>query len=76
MSERQLTQWFTSGVTPVHIGVYNISCRSSNQSGNWYAYWDGEYWGSWSYNPIQAECYKNSGSFKQELKWSWRGIVK
>ena len=43
-AEPKLTPWFVNGEKPARPGVYNVSCRKENQSGHWYARWDGEQW--------------------------------
>ena len=43
----KLTPWFTKGEKPVHIGVYNVSCRKHDQTGNWYSYWNGKEFSYW-----------------------------
>ncbi|QXV72220.1 hypothetical protein Acf1_00023 [Acidovorax phage ACF1] len=40
----KLANWFVNGEVPRGPGVYNVSCRKSEQSGDWYARWDGERW--------------------------------
>jgi hypothetical protein len=37
-------QWFVNGEKPWEPGIYNVSCRKQNQTGTWYAYWDGSAW--------------------------------
>lgn len=40
------TPWFVNGEKPTREGVYNVSCRKSEQTGKWFARWDGEKWGT------------------------------
>lgn len=48
MSEQELTPW-QSIVTapPTRPGIYNVSCRNFDQSGDWFGHFDGECWGGW-----------------------------
>jgi hypothetical protein len=72
----KLTPWFTNGEKPVHVGVYNVSCRREKQSGIWYAYWDGE---RFHFFESSVKC-----AYEMEVcesrdhvltKGSWRGLA-
>lgn len=70
---RGLSPWFPVRIKPVRAGVYNVSCWSRKQTGNWYAYWDGERFG-WFHNEPQ-------GAFNMRESWgavakSWRGLTR
>lgn len=44
MAQPKLTNWFVKGEAPWEPGVYNVSCRKTKQSGDWWARWDGRRW--------------------------------
>lgn len=74
----KLTPWFTNGEKPAHVGVYNVSCRKENQSGEYYSYWDGSYFYDFSRSIDMAYKYGNSnyerGKFSN-VGGSWRGLA-
>jgi hypothetical protein len=55
----QHTPWFSVKTPPVRPGVYNISCRDHDQTGTWFAYFDGEYWRPWK------QAYRPDYSFEE-----------
>lgn len=75
----QLTEWFNDGTLPFRRGVYNVSCEKEGQSGNWYAYIDGDQMSCWAFSPERAyEHFIAKGldySTHVHLK-SWRGVLK
>ena len=73
MTNPKLTPWFTKGEKPVHIGVYNVSCRKYDQTGNWYSYWDGNHFKSFGTSVAQAYYYSENGNYYSNEKGSWRG---
>ena len=58
MKEQELTPWFVNGEKPARPGVYNVSCRKLDQSGDWWSHWNGEAW---------------SDASTDKKKWQWRG---
>ena len=76
MSEQKLTPWFPISTLPVREGVYNISCQKNNQTGDWYAYFDGKHFrGCWRFRVEDvAESWETSGQSVSGK--SWRGIAK
>ena len=71
----KLTPWFTNGEKPGHIGVYNVSCRKEDQSGEWYSYWDGSYFHHFSYDVEGAYYFSNCHSKYSNEEGSWRGLA-
>jgi len=70
-----LTEWYPIDIKPVRKGVYNVSCRSEDQTGRWYSYWNGSNFNYYGLNVIKATQMKKdkgSGPFTK----SWRGIAK
>lgn len=74
MSEPKLTPWFVNGEKPVHAGVYNVSCRTVKQSGDWYLAFNGEKWSDWwALNHLRALSEaEHCGSLEPA---SWRGLA-
>lgn len=70
-----LTPWFTNGEKPAHIGVYNVSCRKENQTGEWYSYWDGSFFHDFSWCIDRAYAYAKDDSRFTNTEGSWRGLV-
>ena len=74
----ELTPWFVNGERPARPGVYNVSCRKLEQSGDWFARWDGEKWFMAYYEPgAAAHCMlpaASSGDYWSR-KGSWRGLT-
>lgn len=71
-----LTPWFTTGEAPVHPGVYNVSCQKENQSGDWYARWDGERWFHAHTDVHNASRDKKAIISAWHWRGSWRGLIK
>lgn len=73
----ELTPWFVNGEKPVRKGVYNVSCRKEHQSGQWYAYWDGERWSRAHDNIRQAarEDRRVANPRRWHIEGSWRGLT-
>lgn len=65
-----VTQWFDEYTEPVHKGVYERKGRI----GNFYAYWNGKYWGFNCGTVKAAFIFVNTESVDQSLPW--RGIAK
>lgn len=74
------TDWFVNGEKPVRIGVYNISCRKYDQTGEWYVYWDGQgFCHDWTTDKNEAYQYYLASNGEHTLErhiGSWRGILK
>ena len=73
----ELTPWFVCGELPARRGVYNVSCRCEDQSGEWYSYWDGQTFRWFDHDPQQAFADRaDIGSGMRVLRnGSWRGLV-
>ena len=73
----KLTPWFVKGEKPARPGVYNVSCQKENQSGLWYALWDGEKWFRGNLDATAAA--KMTFSTISRNYWhrygSWRGLA-
>lgn len=73
----KLTTWFTNGEKPAYPGVYNVSCRKENQTGEWYSYWNG-YEFTWFEHSVDA-AYRERlipGAGRIVLtEGSWRGLA-
>lgn len=77
-SNLKFTPWFTKGETPSRIGVYQASCKKENQTGDWYSYWNGEDFCSFSENVAQAKRYgldRSASSLLTKKRGSWRGLA-
>lgn len=74
----KLTPWFVNGETSVRPGVYNVSCRTSDQSGEWWRYWDGQHWYHVGTSPKRAQMWYEDGLISERglQGGSWRGIAK
>lgn len=70
----KLTNWFVNGEKPVHKGVYNVSCQTQEQSGDWYSYWNGHRFGYFSTNAEDA--YDERFEKTTAVVESWRGILR
>lgn len=69
------TPWFINGERPAYEGVYNVSCRKENQTGDWYGYWTGTGFKPWALSINKA--YENAERYKDEypcLESSWCGL--
>lgn len=87
MSKRKLTPWFSMAVrNPEQPGIYNVSCRSANQTGKWYAHFDGNRWSGWEnirraggwselVDICQNDWYRLRGERAYEGKATWRGLA-
>lgn len=76
MSKEQLTPWFVNGEKPAYPGVYNVSCRNSNQTGGWWSYWSGSQWYSFSWCKEWAlDYYQQSRRSARMDGGSWRGLA-
>lgn len=79
----KLTPWFVNGKLPVRPGVYNVSCKTDEQSGKWFSYFDGKEFHGWCHSHPRCskqEAIKQAAS-KPYINWencrqpaSWRGI--
>lgn len=70
-----VTDWFEIDSTfPEQEGVYNVSCRSTNQTGDWYSYFDGVKFGYFAMSPQQA--YYRRHNYTKAVAVSWRGLTK
>lgn len=69
-----MNEWRIKGEKPDIIGVINISCQTENQSGIWYAYFDGKQTGPWAKSPDKAVEYYNFYETKYFMAetYSWR----
>lgn len=69
MTTKQMTAWFTAGIRPVHVGVYECeggwSCRSLQ-------FWNGEFWGGWASDPATAKY--NADFVSERQNPTWRGF--
>ena len=74
---KKTTEWFISGEKPAYKGVYNVSCRKDNQSGYWYAYWDGEefYWFDQYVDGAYNETRPGGAGSIVLTEGSWRGLA-
>ncbi len=78
MARPKLTPWFVNGEKPARPGVYNVSCRRTKQSGMYYAYFDGESFGSTA-GWVETAWYQRG----KQTRWSdavnqhgsWRGLA-
>lgn len=70
---KKLTPWFPMSVKPTRIGVYNVSCRAHDQSGTWYAKWDGVRFHWYATHPDDVWSRDHSGNDHTQ---SWRGLAK
>lgn len=72
----KMTPWFVNGEVPWEPGVYNVSCRKQDQTGTWFAHWNGEAWG---YGDTSPEAVQQEGYGIKPLHWSetgsWRGLA-
>lgn len=72
MSKPELTEWFSSEVKPVHIGVYETDTLSGS-IGLGFAYWDGEKRGNSRTSPDNAK--NNQGNWQNAYQnKKWRGL--
>lgn len=72
-----LTRWYSSKVKPVRSGVYNVSCKDTDQSGTWYAYFDGMQWYLFAITIESAHYYFLKDCHQQDARTvTWRGIYK
>lgn len=76
MKTNNTTTWFTNGEKPAYVGVYNVSCRKENQTGQWYSYWNGKGWHPFAITIDRAYVYSThgSGEYTNE-EGSWRGLA-
>lgn len=72
--KNKLTPWFPIETPPVRVGVYNVSCHAHRQTGHWYAYWDGRWFGFY-YQSAQAAA-DGVRRTCRDATASWRGIAK
>jgi hypothetical protein len=70
---KELTPWFPMRVKPARIGVYNVSCRAHDQSGAWYAKWDGFRFHWYAKHPNDILSSDHGGNDRTQ---SWRGLAK
>lgn len=75
--EQQMTPWFVNGEKPARPGVYNVSCRKREQTGRWWARWDGKTWYVAARGVEYAES--NKSPTTRHHFWhksgSWRGLA-
>lgn len=75
MKDPKLTPWFTNGEKPAYPGVYNVSCRKENQTGEWYSYWNGLHFCPFSRKLEGAYRYATSVERYTNEEGSWRGLA-
>lgn len=79
MSNTELTPWFVNGEKPARPGVYNVSCRKFDQTGYWFAKWDGNSWFVAKELVQLAEREGNKLGEGDDRHWhvrgSWRGLA-
>lgn len=78
--EQQMTPWFVNGEKPARPGVYNVSCRKTDQTGHWWASWDGETWYVASRQVTQGPRGAETGARTSRPNFwhkygSWRGLA-
>lgn len=69
----KLTPWFDHKKRPVHVGVYQVLPPRWCRDHTLYAYWNGRWWGLFSYDPGWAPVYKTMRNDIQRMKW--RGLT-
>lgn len=77
-SNLKFTPWFTKEQKPKRIGVYNASCLKNNQTGRWYAYWDGQIFHQMSSTVEMALFRGKKGNPSLRMRGnegSWRGLA-
>jgi hypothetical protein len=67
-----LTPWFPIRIKPVRVGVYNVSCKDSGQSGKWYAKWDGKGFGWYA---LSLTSIDGDHCGLPDCTLSWRGLA-
>jgi hypothetical protein len=79
----KLTPWFPIEILPVRVGVYNVSCQSEDQSGDWYSYFDGTKFGYFvgKYDgdtriETAGHAFRARDNRTRAEVLSWRGILK
>lgn len=87
MSKPKLTKWQSMRDTPPTVpGIYNVSCRSRNQTGLWYAHFDGVNWSVWETierakgwrnlcEIAQTNLFRTRGEFSYRGAATWRGLA-
>lgn len=76
MTQHTITPWFPVSTPPIRKGVYNVSCRKSNQSGDWYSFWDGVAFNWFTTSVDKAKIEYDAGMRVSSITLSWRGIAK
>lgn len=76
MKEQELTPWFVNGEKPARPGVYNVSCRRTDQTGLWYAKWNGKRWLVFSNSVAEANQRTVVSGLIDRRRGSWRGLAK
>lgn len=81
MSKNKTTEWFVNGEKPAYVGVYNVSCQRTEQSGTWYSYWNGKAF-QWFASSVESAYLYNKddeddvGAGASVLtEGSWRGLA-
>jgi hypothetical protein len=73
MDEKELTPWFVNGEMPKINGVYNVSCKKEDQSGNWFAkFKDGKWASNWRLSVDRANTDDEFDAIQTD---SWRGLA-
>lgn len=76
MKKPKLTPWFPESVKPARPGVYNVSCRTSGQSGNWFARFNGEHWSpGWETDKNYVFPLSDMESNSDRYLGTWRGLA-
>lgn len=77
----RVTKWFCSGELPSIEGVYNVSCKKTEQSGRWWSHWNGHNFGPFTSDRHEAELIRedyegqdHAGSCVLD-HGSWRGTT-
>lgn len=76
----KFTPWFINGENPFRPGVYGVSRKRRDQSGNWYSHWNGKNFGPFGGTPQEAlrmrRTWLSRGAGTRVLSGgSWRGLA-
>lgn len=76
----KLTKWFSLGIKPCRVGIYEIKIDSMPIRTAHYSYWDGRVWSYFARTPKQvvASGYVKHCHSKNHAcsKFTWRGLTK
>lgn len=73
MSKQRLTEWFSSDVKPLILGVYQTGYRENGLAD--YSYWDGKGWGLKIDSIDMAEFVYKKYRYAQSQNFKWRGLA-